>query len=129
MTKKSIYVEQVKALEDGQNGEKRYSLRESGEHFCVLVQKDGDDTIDTIEKVRTLYQGKEVIAITRKFTNEAGEERENWFFLNAQNVDAYVQREANRDIDAKINVAKAITLAKVTKETRAAGVDLSAITA
>ncbi len=124
MTKKSLKVNQIRSLDDGQNGEKRYTLWENKEHFCVaVVGKNSDGTPGTL----SVKEGQTVVAIQRTLKNAEGQDITQWYFLDDNAAD-YVRREADRDIESEIGVAvqmkKQIAAAKVIKEYDLKGVSL-----
>ena len=123
---KTIFVNRVKQLDD-KEGQKRFTLQENGVHFCIHISKD--DTDDTIEKVRALYQDKEIIAVYREVETTTGEKVWQWYSHDKRDADTFATSEARRDVNALIEQKKAIGLAKVVKETKAQGIDISALKA
>jgi hypothetical protein len=113
---KVILVNQVRSLEDGQNGEKRFSLYESPKHFGIAVVQKGDKK--KLELIKAL-EGKEVVVYDREITttNDKGEEVtvNQYYYLTDEDADKYADREASRDIATRVAVAKNRMLAQSAK--------------
>lgn len=110
MNKKTLFVNRIKTLADGQNGEKRFSLYENGEHFCIVVVAK-DDT-ERLAEIQALLK-KEVIAVEREITTNDGSPAMQWYLLTEEAVDTYASREAKRDVNVLIAQKKDIMEAQV----------------
>lgn len=111
MEKKTLFVNRVKPLADGQNGEKRFSLYENGEHFCIAVAPK-DDT-ERAAEIQAL-KGKEVIAVERSIETADGTQATQWYLLTEEAVDTYAAREASRDVNVLIASKKEVMAAQRT---------------
>jgi hypothetical protein len=93
--KKIIVVTNVKPLADGQDGAKRFSLREDRENYCTLVSSDDKCSVKV---------GDKIIAIEQDIELKDGTPAKSWYFLK-QFTDAVVQADAARDYNVIVDEA------------------------
>lgn len=108
MNKKTLYVNRIKTLADGQNGEKRFSLYENGEHFAIAVV--AADDAERLEEIKAL-KNKEIIAVERTIVTADGSEASQWYLLTEEAAESYATREAKRDVNAMIEAKKELQAA------------------
>jgi hypothetical protein len=93
--KKIIVVTNIKTLDDGLNGEKRFSLREDRENYCTLVSTDGKCNVKV---------GDKIIAMEQDITLKNGTPATGFYFLKHYS-DAVVQADAARDYNVIVEEA------------------------
>jgi hypothetical protein len=110
MKHRILSISKIADLEDGQNGEKRYSLRDGKTEFCVAVIPEGE-SLDA--KV-----GDTVVAVERSVTTNEGETVTQWYFDRViKDPIVWANQQALKDGDVLVEMAKAKLLGtKVEKE-------------
>ena len=104
MAKKTLRVNTITPKDDGQNGEKRYTLSQGKGNYCILIDPVGS-------KECSIKIGDSIVCEEKTVSTKNQQEVKNWYFLQL-NTEENRLADVMSDYDFSLELVKQEVLTK-----------------